>query len=78
MKLKFHERVFQFGKLFSEKIRYTLKSMTVLVGSVITRFNLFKSDGSLLGLVLFQILCFVKNLTKMHKLFTKYLRECMF
>lgn len=78
MKLKFHERVFQFGKLFSEKIRYTLKSMTVLVGSVVTRFNLFKSDGSLLGLVLFQILCFVKNLTKMHKLFTKYLRECMF
>lgn len=78
MKLKFHERVFQFGKLFSEKIRYTLKSMTVLVGSVVTRFNLFKSDGSLLGLVLFQILCFVKNLTKLHKLFTKYLRECMF
>lgn len=78
MKLKFHERVFQFGKLFSEKIRYTLKSMTVLVGSVVTRFNLFKSDGSLLGLVLLQILCFVKNLTKMHKLFTKYLRECMF
>lgn len=78
MKLKFHERVFQFGKLFSEEIRYTLKSMIVLVGSVVTRFNLFKSDGSLSGLVLFQILCFVKNLTKMHKLLTKYLRECMF
>lgn len=52
--------------------------MTVLVGSVVARFNLCKSDGSLLGLVLFQILCFVKNLTKMHKLLTKYLRECIF
>lgn len=40
------------------------KSMTVLVGSVVARFNLYKSDGSLLGLVLFQILCFVKNLIK--------------
>lgn len=52
--------------------------MTVLVGSVVARFNLCKSDGSLLGLVLFQILCFVKNLIKMHELLTKYLRECIF